>query len=118
MIRFPFALVNQMPTPSRLVSIYGITAMNVSQTVGTITPARPLSMWSSSSCRFSRYHGAFDGLGVQSGVAWSCSGALKAAAMTKRPIDQSIDAMNSMTRRCGHTIAVSSTRLSTRTIES
>src|SRR5438105_2090471 len=107
-----------MPTPSRLLSIYGITAMNVSQTVGTITPARPLSMWRRSSCRLRRYHGAFDGFGVQSGVAWSWSGALNAAAMTQSPIDQSIAAMNSITRRCGQTIAVSSTRLSTRTTES
>src|SRR5436309_14593268 len=38
--------------------------------------------------------------------------------MANRPIDQTIAAMNSMTRRCGQTIAVSSTRLSTRTTES
>ena len=116
--RRPLGLVNQMPTPSRLRSMYGIAAMKVSQMVGTTTPARPLSIWSRSSCRFRRYHGAFEGFGVQSGLAWSWSGALKAAAMTKSPIDQSIAAMNSMTRRCGQTIAVSSTRLSTRTIES
>jgi len=46
-------------------------------------------MWRRSSCRLRRYHGAFDGFGVQSGVAWSWSGALNAAAMTKSPIDQS-----------------------------
>jgi hypothetical protein len=55
---------------------------------------------------------------VQSSVLWSCSGALKSAEMTKRPRDQIIAAMNSMTSRCGHVMAVSSTRLSTRTTES
>ncbi len=98
--------------------MYGIAIMNTIQTVGTMTPARPLSMCSSSSCRLSRYHGAFDGFGVQSGVLWSWSGALNAAEMMNRPMNQSIAAMNSMTSRCGQTIAVSSTRLSTRTTES
>ncbi len=115
---FPTSLVNQWPMPSRLRSMYGMKAMNVSQTVGTTTPARPLSIWSSSSCRLSRYQGAFDGFGVQSMVEWSCSGALKSAEITKRPSDQIIAAMNSMTSRCGQVIAVSSTRLSTRTTES
>ena len=117
-MRLPTSLVNQWPMPERSRSMYGIAAMNVSQIVGTITPARPLSMWSRSSCRFSRYHGAFDGFGVQSTVEWSCSGALKSAEMAKSPSDQIIIAMNSMTSRWGQTIAVSSTRLSTRTTES
>ena len=118
MTRFPIALVNQRPIPARSRSMYGIAAMNVSQIVGTMTPARPLSMWSRSSWRLSRYQGAFDGLGVQSTVEWSCSGALKSAEIANRPSAQIIIAMNSMTSRCGQTIAVSSTRLSTRTTES
>src|SRR5688500_3598641 len=107
-----------MPTPSRLRSMYGIVNMNPIQIVGTMTPARPLSMWCSSSWRFSRYHGAFDGFGVRSGFEWSWSGALNSAASTNSAMNQSIATMNSMTSRCGHTIAVSSTRLSTRTTES
>ena len=57
-------------------------------------------------------------LGVQSMVEWSCSGALKSAEIANRPSDQIIAAMNSITRRCGQVMAVSSTRLSTRTTES
>ena len=34
-------------------------------------------MCSSSSCRFRKYHGAFDGFGVWFGFAWAVSGALK-----------------------------------------
>src|SRR5438094_9637885 len=100
-MRRPFGEVNQIPTPSRDRSMYGMVIMNTIQIVGTMTPARPLSMCRRSSCRLSRYHGAFDGFGVQSGVEWSWSGALNAAEMMKRPMDQSIATMNSMTRRCG-----------------
>src|SRR6266849_1245708 len=116
--RLPISFVNQWPIPERSRSMYGIAAMKTSQTVGTMTPARPLSIWSRSSCKLRRYQGAFDGLGVQSTVEWSCKGALKSAEMTKSPSDQIIAAMNSMTKRWGQTIAVSSTRLSTRTTES
>ena len=67
-------------------------------------------MCSRSSWRLSRYHGALEGFGVWSGFEWSWSGALKSAEITKSPSDQTIAAMNSMRRRCGQTIAVSSTR--------
>src|SRR2546430_17716536 len=77
--RRPLGLVNQMPTPSRLRSMYGIAAMKVSQIVGTTTPARPLSIWSRSSVRFRRDHGAFEGCGVQTGLARAPTWWLKAA---------------------------------------
>ena len=98
-MRFPTSLVNQWPMPERSRSMYGIAAMNTSQTVGTTTPARPLSIWRRSSCKLRRYQGAFDGLGVQSTVEWSCNGALKSADMTNNPSDQIMAAMNSITSR-------------------
>src|SRR5713226_362086 len=82
--RSPFGEVNQIPTPSRDRSMYGMVIMKRIQIVGTTTPARPLSMCRRSSCRLSRYHGAFDGFGVESGVLWSWRGALNAAEMMNR----------------------------------
>src|SRR5256885_17139906 len=82
--RRPFGEVNQIPTPSRDRSMYGMVIMNTIQIVGTMTPARPLSMCRRSSCRLSRYHGALDGFGVQSGVEGSWRGAVKAAEMMRR----------------------------------
>ena len=60
----------------RLRSRYGIAAKNPSAIVGRRTPAHALSMCSSSSCRFRKYHGALEGLGVTSGLARLSSGAL------------------------------------------
>ena len=51
-------------------------------------------------------------------MLWTIGLFVISAAFNAPLQDHSIATMNSMTRRCGQTIAVSSTRLSTRTTES
>ena len=59
--------------------MYGIAiSNNGTRFVGMITPDSDGFMCRSSSCRFMKYQGAFDGFGVWSGFAISFKGALNA----------------------------------------
>ena len=79
--------------------------------VGTITPARPASMCSSSSCRFRKYHGAFDGFGVWFGLACAVSGALNEAPRAAiRSSRKTVAQTASTTTSDGQTITSSSAR--------
>src|SRR4051794_39622704 len=53
-----FGVPNHLPTSFWSRSKYGMMAMSPRATDGTITPARAGCMWSRSSCRFRKYHGA------------------------------------------------------------
>jgi len=70
-----FGVPNHLPTSRVSRSKYGMMAISASAADGTITPASAGCMWSSSSWRPRKYHGAFDGFGVLSTLAWPSSGA-------------------------------------------
>src|SRR5258708_780733 len=70
---------------------------------GTSTPANDGCMCSSSSCRFRKYQGALDGLGVLSALAWASSGAWRMIETRMMLSKISIAARNSIVTRCGQT---------------
>src|SRR3989337_2618141 len=76
--------------------------------VGSRTPAQALSMCNSSSCRFKKYHGALDGLGVTSALARFSSGALMKTERMRKVMVKTTAEMNSMKTRSGHTSTSSS----------
>ena len=88
-----------------------MAASAMSATVGTTTPASAGCMWSSSSCRLRKYHGALEGFGVCAGLARSCSGALMTIARSVSVSVKSTAAMNSTKTRSGQTRSSSSRRL-------
>src|SRR5205085_6677116 len=95
---------NQRPTSAVLRSKYGISGIAPNnRPAGISTPASDGCMCSNSSCRFRKYHGALEGFGVRSGLAWASSGDCMTIATTTRLNRISIAAMNSMVTRCGQT---------------
>ncbi len=60
-------------------------------------------MCRSSSCRFMKYHGAFDGFGVMFEFAWFSSGASTTDERITNVIVKTTAAMNSMKTRSGQT---------------
>ena len=78
---------------------YGTT----SAIVGMVTPASPASMCRSSSCKFMRYQGAFDGLGVMFAFARSSRGALAYTESTTKATVNRTAQMNSTNTRSGQT---------------
>ena len=107
-IRIAFSVENQIPWHSLLLSQYGIAASRISATVGTITPAHAGSMCSSNSCRFRKYQGALEGVGVVSASARLSKGASNIALNTSSAIVNRTAAMNSMKTRSGQTRTSSS----------
>src|SRR6476646_3212440 len=83
-----------------------MTAIRISATVGTITPARAGFIWSSNSWRFRKYHGALEGLGVLSGFARARNGPLKSVDKRIMLIVIIKAPRNSITTRWGHTCTV------------
>ena len=87
-----------------------MAAIAAKASVGTITPASPASMCSSSSCRFRKYHGAFDGFGVWFGLACAVSGALNSTETAIRSSRKTVAQTASTTTSDGQTITSSSAR--------
>ena len=94
-----------MPVSSVAISKYGMAISSTITTVGMMTPARLGCMWSRSSCRFRKYHGAFEGFGVWLGFATSSSGAFTNHAITTRPMTSSTAEKNSGMSRWGHVVS-------------
>ena len=67
-------------------------------------------MWSSSSCRFRKYHGAFDGFGVALMLACSVSGALTKIESSVSSTRKTVAQTASTTTSDGQTITSSSAR--------
>ena len=87
--------------------MYGVIARNPSAMPGINTPATAGLNIFSSSCRPRKYHGAFDGFGVELTSASPSSGAFTNAENTvMNAISDRIDA-NSSTSRCGQTWTLS-----------
>src|SRR5215218_10183123 len=87
-----------------------MAAIAPSASVGTMTPASPASICSSSSCRFRKYHGAFDGFGVWFGLACAVNGALNSTEAAIKISRKTVAQTASTTTSDGQTITSSSAR--------